>query len=258
MTALGRQIGAGGSSEVFTFGSDAVVKLFRPEFAYAADLEERATRAVHGRGLRTPEVRGRIELDGRPGLLLERIDGPLWFETLADPARDAEGSERLASLHVELHGLRAPELPNLRELARPRPGRSAAELRAHGARVALVPEGESILHGDFHVGNVIGSEPPAVIDWVNACTGPPACDVARSIVLIAYQGLRGPDSPKRRAYAERRRTLAERYRRAYEARSGIDAEQIDRCLPLVAQGVLAQEPDNLARAELERLAAVRA
>jgi hypothetical protein len=75
----GERIGAGGSAEVFAYGEGAVLKLFRPEYGFAADREAQRTQAVHAAGIPAPRVLDVVVVGGRRGLVLERSrDGRCW------------------------------------------------------------------------------------------------------------------------------------------------------------------------------------
>jgi aminoglycoside phosphotransferase (APT) family kinase protein len=72
---------------------------------------------------------------------------------------------------------------------RPRLWQAAIELRA-AAMPAYRPR---FIHRDFHPGNVLWSRGRAsgVVDWANACKGPPGCDVAHcraNLVALSGQG----------------------------------------------------------------------
>ena len=52
-------------------------------------------------------------------------------------------------------------------------------------RLAGMPGGDRLCHGDFHPVNVLGQNSlPMVIDWPDACCGDPAADVCRSYLLL--------------------------------------------------------------------------
>jgi aminoglycoside phosphotransferase (APT) family kinase protein len=52
-------------------------------------------------------------------------------------------------------------------------------------RLADMPDGDRLCHGDFHPINVLGqNSQPMVIDWPDACCGDPAADVCRSYLLL--------------------------------------------------------------------------
>ena len=63
----------GGSAEVFEWGCDCVLKLFRPKYAYAVEMEASRARAVQAVGVRCPAVVERVTVEDRPGIVFERV-----------------------------------------------------------------------------------------------------------------------------------------------------------------------------------------
>src|SRR5262249_37748309 len=78
--SLGEKIGEGAFSEVYAWAPGQVVKLFKPGVSRWMPWQEvRMLCAVHAAGVPVPEVFGEVALDGRFGIVLERLDGPtLW------------------------------------------------------------------------------------------------------------------------------------------------------------------------------------
>jgi aminoglycoside phosphotransferase (APT) family kinase protein len=116
-------------------------------------------------------------------------------------------------------------------------------------RLEGTPAGGALYHGDLHPGNVILAERGSVvIDWVNALRVHPAADVARSWVLMRYQGTKRDPTGRRAGFAER-------YRDAYFAAGTISRAGYDVCLSNAAWALLRAQPENPHREELERLVA---
>jgi Ser/Thr protein kinase RdoA (MazF antagonist) len=62
-------------------------------------------------------------------------------------------------------------------------------------RLASLPNGERICHGDFHPGNVLVSpKGEAVIDWIDASRGNPLADVARTSIILLGVAESGQES----------------------------------------------------------------
>lgn len=257
--ARGALLGRGGTSEVFAFGPGRVLKLFFPRYAYAAPLEAARARAVHEGGLPVPAVLGEVGVDDRPGIVFERVDGPLLFRELAGDAAAIDGAGRtLADLHARLHRRRAAALPVLLDvLAAAGRDLSGAEAAAHERRVALLPVGDAACHGDMHPGNVIlAARGPVVIDWVNAVRSHPAVDVARSLVLMrfgpgeAVSGTGGADSAR---VARIRELLVDAYLARTLELGHVTRDEVARAEPLCAAGVLRAVPDHPAREALSAI-----
>jgi Ser/Thr protein kinase RdoA (MazF antagonist) len=142
----------------------------------------------------------------------------------------------LAHLHVELHELPAPELPQLNDT-----------LAAWG--ITGTEPGRSLFHGDFHPGNVLRHEGRwQVIDWSNGHLASPAADVACSVLAIAYRGLRGADAS---LDAHRRRgRAAERYLDTYRTLRPTALRDLPMWLATIGRLLLSQEPDTAFADEL--------
>ena len=88
-TLKGDPIGVGRIAEVFAWGDDQVLKLFRAEFPQEwADYEAEMGRAVHAAGVTSPAVGEVIEIDGRKGIVFERVDGPTMLRVVGGQAVD--------------------------------------------------------------------------------------------------------------------------------------------------------------------------
>ncbi len=249
----GELLGRGGSGEVFAFGPGRVLKLFWPKYAYAAEMEAGKARAVWRAGVRAPAVYEVVELEGRPGIVYERIDGPLLFARLADgDAAVHEVGRQLAELHAEIRRHELAELEDLvGAIERTIESLPAAERPAARARIARVAPGKALYHGDFHPGNVILAAEPVVIDWVNAFSSHPAFDVARSAVCMRFQGVRDDTPPRSRAIRE---AVTEAYLDRYLAVTSVTRDQIASCARHCAATLLRHQPAGPARAELTRIA----
>jgi uncharacterized protein (TIGR02172 family) len=181
----------GRTAEIYPWNDGQVLKLFRPGWPdEAVEREASVARAVWEAGLPVPRVGDLVEVEGRRGLILERVDGPsLGTRTGARPWTVFRAARRLAELHVRMHDTRVPTLPSQRELIRSQIG-AAADLPRRVREVALNvlaerPDGEQLCHGDFHPENVLVTKGGMiVIDWACASHGSPAADVARSSLLL--------------------------------------------------------------------------
>lgn len=199
LQSLGKPIAQGLTAEIYVWDETRILKLFRDgrapdQVAYEAHI----ARAVHAAGLPVPAVGDIVEVNGRLGLLYERIDGLAMIDSMGQKPWPLAQSARLwAELHADMHArCTVPELPSQRaELAKHiraarmlSPDLQRAALRA----VDTMPEGDRLCHGDFWPGNILmSSRGPVIIDWSCATRGNPLADVARSSVLL-LGGLASP------------------------------------------------------------------
>jgi uncharacterized protein (TIGR02172 family) len=190
-------IGRGFTSDVYAWGDSKVLKLFHGEAGRErAEREFRATSIVHAAGLPAPAAYEIIERDGRFGIVFERIGGPSLFESVqAKPWTLFDAIRTLAALHARIHGCTAPmDLPSQRDWIAGRidraTGVSESERSEARCRLAKLPQGAALCHGDFHPGNVICSaRGPVVIDWGRATRGHPLGDVAGTSRLMRHAAL---------------------------------------------------------------------
>src|SRR6478752_2749091 len=97
-------IGRGFTADVYAWGDGRVLKLFHPGAPDRPEREYRVTRAVHAAGLPAPAVYELVEVDGRAGIVFERVDGPSLFEYVqARPWKLWWAIRRLAELHAQIH-----------------------------------------------------------------------------------------------------------------------------------------------------------
>jgi uncharacterized protein (TIGR02172 family) len=191
MENLDAPIAVGFTAEIYAWREGWVLKLFKPgRSSNAVEYEARLTRMVHATGLPVPAAGNIVDVDGRFGLELERVDGPSMLEVLTQkPWRVALYARKLAELQADIHTRSVPELPSQREqLMRKITG---AEKLPEDVRQAALKEAERmpgedrLCHGDFHPGNILLTKRgPVIIDWIDATRGSPMMDVARSSLLF--------------------------------------------------------------------------
>ena len=181
----------GRTAEVRTWTPGSVLKLFLPGIAETSVAREAANaRAAHAAGAPTPAVLDTTTVEGRPGIVFARADGPTMLEALIRNPGDVPAlAKRFAALHATLGACAAP-LPSHRErLAARIP---AAQLDASTTATALaaldaLPDGDALCHGDFHPGNVLmTSDGLVVIDWQDATRGDHVADLARTSLLLRF------------------------------------------------------------------------
>jgi Phosphotransferase enzyme family len=187
---IGPKVGAGREAEVFAWGDDAVVKLYRP--GYQGHRAETTVLAQLDGRAGAPRLIDVVEHDGRRGLVLERLPGSDMLTSLQRrPWRLVALAEQLAEAHLVVHDvLGSEDLPDLRQLltARIQDAPLQPQLRDFALRVLDgLPAGDRLCHGDYHPGNVlVADDRVSVIDWANAARGVPEADYARTLLLLRW------------------------------------------------------------------------
>lgn len=187
----GPLVASGRRADVYTYQPDRVIKFLKP--GYPPDwLEEESRRslALSAAGLPVPHCYGLVEIDGRLGLVYEDAGQRSLQQVLtAQPWKAAWAARQVAAVQAALLAVSPPGLTSLHELVGRRiqasPVLSDTQKAAALGALERLPVGGALCHGDLHPGNVlISARGPLVIDWDNVSAGPPAADIARSLLLI--------------------------------------------------------------------------
>lgn len=229
----------GREAEIYEWGDGRVLRLLRAEQAArgrTVDAEAAAMRSAAAAGVPVPAVHEVITVDGRPGLVMDRVDGPPMLSTmLKQPWRAFTLSRRFGAMQAALHDQTAPaEMMNIQAAVGPQLDRleSGDESLRQWAQdqLASLPAGDSLLHGDFHLINVLmGAGGPQIIDWPGATSGPAEADVARTMVLIEAGQPPGASWVLRQFLGIfRTRIFMPGYLRGYRKRRDLDLEVLHR------------------------------
>jgi uncharacterized protein (TIGR02172 family) len=204
MRKLGTPIAVGRTAEVYAWTEGHILKLFHEGFpAERARDEARSAGAVYAAGLSVPAIGEIIEVDGRLGLVYERVIGISMMDSLLSrPWTFIRAAHSLAELQVAMHAVEGFDgLPAQHEMLRAKI--QAAQTLPPNLREAVLsildgmPAGDRLCHGDFHPGNIITTgKGPVIIDWIDATRGSPLADVARSS-LLTTMGSPPEDTPMR-------------------------------------------------------------
>ncbi len=189
---IGAKVGVGRTSNVFAYGSGAVVKVpLAGVPSHWAELEARSTAAVRSLGLPVPEVLDVVEVDDRSAIVFEHVHGSSLLEHIVDdPTSTKSYAREFADVHRRIQQAGIPsEVPDLVDrLCLKIQGvtqLSEAERTEACGFTRRLPRGAALLHGDLHPGNVLMSPSgPVIIDWFDATVGHPVADVVRSSILL--------------------------------------------------------------------------
>jgi aminoglycoside phosphotransferase len=187
---IGHKLGEGREAEVFAWGHDEVVKLYRPGYR-GHEAETTVLAQLDGRA-GAPRLIDVVDHDGRRGLVLERLSGSDMLTSLQrQPWRLVGLAKELAEAHLVVHEvLGSEDLPEVRQFlaARIHDAPLPPQLRDFALRVLDgLPAGDRLCHGDYHPGNVlVVGDRVGVIDWANATRGVPEADHARTLLLLRW------------------------------------------------------------------------
>jgi Ser/Thr protein kinase RdoA (MazF antagonist) len=231
-----RRIAEGREAEVFDWDGGMVLRLIiSPEAVGAVDSEAAALGAALAAGVNVPAPRGSVSVDGRPGLLMERVNGPDLLTLIArQPWKLWSVGSVTGRLQSELHDVVAPlSLPSLRgRYQRCIDSDSVpAEFAGYAQEVlADLPDGDRLCHGDLHPGNILMADGRYfIIDWSGAARGDPAADYARSQLLLRLAAP-PPGAPFliRTLAGVAGGMLLRAYRHGYRGHRAVDEERVRR------------------------------
>jgi Ser/Thr protein kinase RdoA (MazF antagonist) len=240
-------IAQGRTAEVYDWDSDHVLKLYLDWCPSDwVDYEARIARAVHKAGVPSPATGEIVEVNGRRGLIYERLEGISMLQDLnARPWTFLEHARALAELHVKINQLSIEGLPSYKDglgYSIRRTPHLSTDLRDKALRLLEdLPDGRNVCHGDYHPGNVILTERGLVaIDWMTAKAGSRWADVSRTNLLLSI-GVKGVGRQVRLAVKILVGLFHRRYLARYTELSPNSQEELDRWMPVTAAARLDEE-----------------
>jgi uncharacterized protein (TIGR02172 family) len=260
-------LASGRMAEIYPWDDGRVIKLFRTNWPEAAQHEFRIAKIASERGADTPRVYEVVQQDGRPGIIYERVQGISLLRVMAArPWLVIRLARQFAALHHTVHRCQAPELhaarPAVAKIIQEReelpPAMKASLLKL----LETLPDGDALLHGDFHPDNVmVTPDKMLIVDWPNAARGCPLVDVARTTIMFRI-GEPADATPLMRAMINILRTLFHQtYLRAYFAQSPYPLVELAPWEPIMAAHRLTDnipgEPDKLIPFIHNRLAGLK-
>jgi aminoglycoside phosphotransferase (APT) family kinase protein len=187
------KVGTGRTAEVFRDDDGSAVKLFYDWMpATEAEHEAAILRSVSQVCMLAPKFYELVRIDDRNGLRFEFIDGEMAGQQMLHyPLLIIRLSHAIGLLHREIHSTHIKELQTCKDVFDT--GIQASPWIDDAIRNKLLAflherKGNSLCHGDFHPENILIDKngQMRVIDWVNAYSGDPLSDAARTYYLIRY------------------------------------------------------------------------
>lgn len=188
---LGEKIGEGATADIHVWAPGQVVKLFKPGVSPRFSRREaQMTRAGFAAG--APEVLDEVTVEGRFGIVLQRLDGPTLLQLMqTGDVTSGQAGAVLAALYVSVHKTPpAPDVASLHDWIDGASQRSRDVLPEHIAAgvitlIERLPPEDGLCHADLHPGNVIMTAAgPRIIDWGCALRAPGIFDVGRAHVTL--------------------------------------------------------------------------
>lgn len=242
-------LGKGKSSQVFRIADGQIIKIFHA--AVSEDMIQRemaAATLAAAHHLPTVAPSSRTSVDGLPALTYPEISGASLTATIRKkPYRASALLGQMADLLAAIHDRPATGLRTVNSVLEtdinygPAPA-SLKEAACHYLK--QLPQSDHLLHGDFHIDNIIIRDgQPVILDWAKAAAGDPAADMVRAEMLMRFG--EGPSDPVTALWRD---WAAARLSRAYRKRSGMSIERLSLWRPVVALAWLRARPSVRDRA----------
>ncbi|OKP87317.1 phosphotransferase family protein [Paenibacillus sp. P32E] len=262
----GKRIGEGRTAEVREYGTGKILKLYREDIpAHYVEHEYEISKYVYEHNVLTPQPMELAELEGRMGIVFQQIHGRSMLRLIGEkPWKLAEYARQMAVLHHHLHKLQGAaafgkQKENLKSSIIAAPMLAMEEKTAVLAQLEQLPEGDRLLHGDFHPDNVLLDGQAWIIDWMTGISGDPAGDAARSVIMLSMGALPpGASLATRLITGFIRKRLTKGYIREYLRLSGLTYAEVNAwVLPVAAarltEGIPLAEKEQLVREIRRRL-----
>lgn len=188
-----RLIASGASSRIFDLGDRRVLKLFHNSVSdEMIEREVKVATFADARGLPVAQPLDRCLVDGQRGVIYPLLQGKTLLSGLRTHWSKGRGLlQEMAALHRTIHEQAAPaDIRSVRQVLRTdiQCGPASDEVQeAVVAHLDTLPDGERLLHGDYHIGNImLTAGGMRVIDWAKGARGVPAADVVRTEMLMRF------------------------------------------------------------------------
>ena len=194
-------IGIGNTAEAYLLEDDKILKLFYTGYPKeAVEREYYNAKVIEDLGFAKPKAHNLIEQDKRNGIIYDRIEGESLLQWVLKSSNIEACAEHMAKLHKSILSNRISGVQSYKDFLKFHI-EMAKRLSLNEREKALelldkLPEGDTLCHGDFHPGNILMSEAPTVIDFMNICRGNYLYDIARTVFLIEYTPVSGDFSDK--------------------------------------------------------------
>ena len=195
-------IGQGGNGTVYRIDRETIIKVYNPGTSMEKiALEKKFAREAFKNGIPTAISFDTVEVGDRYGIVFELLNATTVGRAISDePDRIKEYGTKMGQLLRILHTTDVPSgtLPTIREkVAGWIDYMEAHYLEAEDAALlrnvlSAIPERNTILHCDFHEGNVMVQDGELIlIDLDDICTGHPVFDLVFNYMghVIAAQSM---------------------------------------------------------------------
>ncbi len=246
-------IGQGNTAEIYEYEDGKILKLFRTGISvYVADQEYYNSCIVYkALGNLVLQVYGKMEYDGRPGIIYERVVGnDMLKKMISQMFHLKSNAKEFTRYHISIQREISEEMMSVKEKLRFDLKRVTELNEGEKNKILKVlsglPEGNKICHMDFHPGNIMfQNDKPIIIDWMTACVGDPLADVARTCMMLKYAEIPGVSGIVKWFIHFFKKRILRYYLKEYLQITGVAVENIEAwALPIYAARLSEWIPDK--------------
>lgn len=181
-------VGKGNTAEVLDYGTKRVCKLFFEGYPREyVELEYKNAKEAFNLNIKVPEPFEIITVGKRNGIVYEKIDGKTLLYLMQEKKKDSNRMlDEFAKLHREILSNHSTNALPYKEFLFAMIKGKMTENQMLIDEISALPDGECLLHGDFHPNNILikSDATPVIIDFMNVCHGPAEYDIARTFFLL--------------------------------------------------------------------------
>lgn len=181
-------LGKGNTAEVFEYSDGKVCKLFFEGYPCEyVELEFLNAKEMFHKKIRVPEPFQIVTIENRKGIIYEKIEGKTLLNIMAENEQSLNDFfDILVKLHRDIISHHSKNVLSYKEYLTAMLKSKNTDSQIIFEKVNALPDGDCLLHGDFHPDNVLvmPDGTPVVIDFMNVCYGPALYDIARTYFII--------------------------------------------------------------------------
>ena len=236
LESLGEPLFTSRSSQIFAWDGNALLKLFNANVdPLLIENEEINTTETYEKGISAVKCYGHIKIGDRTGIVIEKVAGKTLISRFGSkPLTLFQVPGMMADLQIEMHSTHTEKIRSYKQFvlssleSEPMRFLSASERRAVENKLNALPDGDSILHFDYHPDNIMtDGNASTVIDWMTAARGVPAADVAATLYLLNEGEMIPGMSKAAAAILETiRKSICKKYYAAYKKRTGLTDSEV--------------------------------
>lgn len=181
-------IGKGNTAEIFDIDNGKILKLFISGYPKVPVMREyNNAKVMESLGLPTPACYEMTEVEGRFGIVYEKVPGIDLYNYIVKTGEFQKGLEILVGFQKQILEKENSDLMSYKDFIKLVIGDRDTNVLE---KIDRLPDGNNVCHGDFHPFNILVDEEgnAKVIDFMNVCRGPKLYDIARSYFLMRGDG----------------------------------------------------------------------